>query len=96
MAEGLKQLLFPLTWQHQYVQPAGPDLADFVEAPSPVIFCCSPLTNDFSYFESQQADYPNWAILDIDGSYTNEKAFPKLPNEGDLLRALNNLKNKEI
>ena len=38
----------------------------------------------------------NFAILDIDGSYTNNKQFQELPNEGHLLRMLNTLKNKRI
>lgn len=38
----------------------------------------------------------NFAILDIDGSYTNNKNFEELPNEGYILKMLNNLKNKRI
>lgn len=38
----------------------------------------------------------NFAILDIDGSYTNNKQFEELPDEGYVLRVLNNLKNKRI
>ena len=37
-----------------------------------------------------------FAILDIDGSYTNEIDLPSLENEGRDLRVLNTLKNKRI
>lgn len=38
----------------------------------------------------------NFAILDIDGSYTNNKVFEELPDELHILRMLNNLKNKRV
>ena len=38
----------------------------------------------------------NFAILDIDGSYTNNKVFEELPDELRIIRMLNNLKNKRI
>jgi hypothetical protein len=72
VAEALKQLLFPLTWQHSYIQPAGFNLAAYAESPTPVIFCCSPLSLDFEYFLAlEEGGMGNYAILDIDGSYTN-------------------------
>ena len=43
-----------------------------------------------------QTGLPEIAILDIDGSYTNEKKFPELPDEGLVLRTLNCFKNKMI
>ena len=75
VAEALKKLLFPLTWQHSYIQPAGVGLSGYAESPTPVIFCCSPLAMDFDYFINLEAEsgLGNLAILDIDGSYTNEK-----------------------
>jgi hypothetical protein len=77
VAEALKQLIFPLTWQHSYIQPAGKPLRDYVESPSPVIFCCSPLDTDFEYFDKlQKSGFNNLAIIDIDGSYTNDLQFP--------------------
>ena len=51
IAEALKQLLFPLTWQHNYIQPANEDLLDYAESPVPIIFCVSPLVKDFDQFE---------------------------------------------
>ena len=38
----------------------------------------------------------NLAILNIDGSYTNNQKFKELPDEGQILCELNNLKNKMI
>lgn len=38
----------------------------------------------------------NLAILDIDGSYTNDHKFPSVENEGYAMRALNTLKNRRI
>ena len=77
VAEALKQLIFPLTWQHSYIQPAGLSLRDYAESPTPVIFCCSPLDMDFDYFMELELDggMGNLAILDIDGSYTNDHKF---------------------
>lgn len=97
VAEALKQLLFPLTWQHSYVQPAGPDLSDLAESPSPLIFCCSDLHMGFDHFERlEEQGFTNLAILDIDGSYTNNKQFKVMPNEGNVMRTLNNFKNKML
>ncbi len=82
VAEALKQLIFPLTWQHSYIQPAGKPLRDYVESPSPVIFCCNPLDTDFEYFDKlQKSGFNNLAIIDIDGSYTNDLHFPQLNEE---------------
>jgi hypothetical protein len=37
-----------------------------------VIFCCSPLDMDFEYFKIlENSGMKNYAVLDIDGSYTN-------------------------
>ncbi len=38
----------------------------------------------------------NLAILDIDGSYTNDHKFSSVENEGYAMRALNTLKNRRI
>ena len=38
----------------------------------------------------------NLAILDIDGSYTNDHKFSSVQNEGYAMRALNTLKNRRI
>lgn len=83
VAEALKQLLFPFTWQHSYIQPAGIALAAYAESPTPVIFCCSPLDMDFDYFMEleREGGMSNLAILDIDGSYTNNQKFQSMNNE---------------
>ncbi len=97
VAEALKQLLFPLTWQHSYIQPAGIGLSAYAESPTPVIFCCSPLAMDFDYFMKLEEDgMNNLAILDIDGSVTNNQQFPTTESERDIMRTLNNLKNRKI
>jgi hypothetical protein len=90
-------LIFPLAWQHSYIQPAGSKLAAYAESPTPVIFCCSPLQMGFEHFlELEEQGMTNLAILDIDGSYTNNKEFCKLENEAQFLRTLNQLKNKSL
>jgi hypothetical protein len=69
----------------------------YAESPTPIIFCCSPLDQGFEYFKSlEQQGMNNFAILDIDGSYTNNKVFEELPDELHILRMLNNLKNKRV
>jgi hypothetical protein len=52
---------------------------------------------DFDYFlQLEKEGMSNLAILDIDGSYTNEFKFSTIQNEGITMRALNTLKNKRI
>lgn len=69
----------------------------YAESPTPVIFCCSPFDAGFEYFSSlEESGLSNYAILDIDGSFTNKKEFEELPNEAILLRTLNNLKNRRM
>lgn len=52
---------------------------------------------DFEYFLAlEQGGMTNLAILDIDGSYTNERTFCKMENEGSAMRTLNYLKNKSL
>lgn len=97
VAEALKQLIFPLTWSFSYIQPAGPSLIGYAESPTPVIFCCSPLDMDYEYFKSlENSGMKNYAILDIDGSFTNSQQFEELQNEGFVMRTLNCLKNRRI
>ena len=97
VAEALKQLIFPLAWQHSYIQPAGESLRDYAESPSPVIFCCNPLCAGYDHFrELQQNGFNNLAILDIDGSFTNDLHFPKLQMEENHLRSLNFAKNTKV
>ena len=69
-------------------------MRDYAESPTPVIFCCSPLEMDFDYFlELEKEGMSNLAILDIDGSFTNDFKFCTIQNEGYAMRALNTLKN---
>lgn len=52
---------------------------------------------DFDYFmKLEEEGSKNLAILDIDGSYTNDRQFEKMENEGNAMRTLNTLKNKKI
>jgi hypothetical protein len=83
VAEALKQLIFPLTWSFSYIQPAGPLLKGYAESPTPIIYCCSPLDADFEYFKTleEESGLSNFAILDIDSCYTNQKQLPELPEE---------------
>ena len=65
--------MFPLTWQHNYIQPASESLLDYAESPVPIIFCVSPLIRDFDQFEEliEASGFKNMAVCDIDGSFTN-------------------------
>jgi hypothetical protein len=53
---------------------------------------------DFDYFMEleREGGMGNLAILDIDGSYTNNQKFQSMNNEQSFLRTLNNLKNRKI
>lgn len=52
---------------------------------------------DFEYFKIlENSGMKNYAILDIDGSYTNNQQFEELQNEGFVMRTLNSLKNRRI
>ena len=53
---------------------------------------------DFDYFTDLETTggMGNLAILDIDGSYTNNHKFSTLENEGYSMRSLNALKNRRI
>lgn len=52
---------------------------------------------DFDYFmELEEGGMGNLAILDIDGSYTNDQKFETLQCEQSFMRTLNNLKNRKI
>lgn len=54
----------------------------YAESPTPIIFCCHPLASDFEYFlQLEQDGLSNLAILDIDGSCTNEKKFESVQHE---------------
>lgn len=49
---------------------------------------------DFDYFlQLEKEGMSNLAILDIDGSFTNDFKFCTIQNEGYAMRALNTLKN---
>ena len=98
IAEALKQLLFPLTWQHNYIQPANDDLLDYADSPVPIIFCVSPIVKDFEQFELdiKSANFMNMAVCDIDGSFTNDVKFPVIQYEKEYIRTIMNLKNEQI
>lgn len=53
---------------------------------------------DFDYFMAleEEGGMGNLAILDIDGSYTNNQKFPTLQCEQSFMRTLNSLKNRKI
>jgi hypothetical protein len=53
---------------------------------------------DFDYFMELEVEggMGNLAILDIDGSFTNDHKFSSVENEGIYMRALNTLKNRRI
>ena len=91
VAQALLQLVFPLTFQYSYIQPASQSRLGMVGCPFPIIFACSHLVQDFEYFESLGKEHI--AICDIDGSYTNNLDFPQLEDEKRVLRSLSALKN---
>ena len=51
IAQALLQLLFPLTFQYSYVQPASEARIGMVQSPFPILFTCSHTVRDFDYFE---------------------------------------------
>lgn len=91
VAQALLQLVFPLTFQYAYVQPASSARIGMVQSPFPILFTCSPLVQHFENFEELQKDHI--AICDIDGSFTNNLQFPELEDEKRTLRLLSALKN---
>lgn len=112
IAEALKQLMFPLVWQYNQVQPANKTTIDLIESPSPLIFCCSDEDahhmglSAFEYIlELQKDGFKNIAVCDIDGKFTNESdsfnsetgiKFPDVFQEQFLVRNLNILMNKQM
>ena len=96
VVEGLKQLIFPFTVDNQQFVPANnvykdsygltlKDLFDELDGMQSVIF-------------SIQPDYENAVVVDIDASICVETQddikLPKFPNELQILRILNGLKNR--
>ena len=90
--------MFPLTWQHNYIQPANDDLLDYADSPVPIIFCVSPIVKDFDQFELdiKSANFMNMAVCDIDGSFTNDCKYPVIQYEKEYIRTIMNLKNEQI
>ena len=78
IAEALKQLLYPLTWQNSYIQPGNPDLIGLADGAIRVIYGSHP--NDASYedFEEMARSNPDIAICDIDASFTNNIELPTI------------------
>jgi hypothetical protein len=105
VAEALKQLMFPLVWKYNQVQPANKTTVELIESPSPLIFCCSDQDTQhmglsaFEYILALQNDgFKNIAVCDIDAKLTNESdndnsktgiKFPKIMGED--IRLVRNL-----
>jgi len=51
VADALKQLLFPMTWQYYSVQPANEALLGHASGILPVIFCVKDTLAGFDYFQ---------------------------------------------
>lgn len=95
IAQGLLQLMFPLTFCGNYVQPGRKERVGMFQSPIPIIFACGQLAQDFDFFESQghSLQRDNIAICDIDGSFTNNLVFPELENEKKIIRSISGIKN---
>jgi hypothetical protein len=87
VAEALKQLLFPMTWQANYIQPGNEGLLGHADGTMAVIFGCNASMAGFDYFESLQSN--EMAICDIDACFTNNLELPRLPSEHMYIRILN-------
>jgi hypothetical protein len=95
VAEGLKQLMFPLTWRHRQIIPGNESFLEYLEF-QPLIFGSQSSEMGFEYFDGLREDL---LVCDIDGSFTSytpsigkndEKVpLPKFPNENMYIRILN-------
>ena len=77
VAEGLKQLLFPLTWSQAQVIPGNVHTIGLCDGTIKIIYGSHSAFYGFDYFDG----LPDQAVVDIDGCFTNELPMPKLPNE---------------
>ena len=97
IADALKQLIFPFTWQNSYIVPGNKDLLAHADGTMTVIYGCRQCDATYDYFETlNKEENTNMVICDIDASMTNEPTdLPQLPNESILRRILALLKNKK-
>jgi len=99
VADALKQLLFPLTWQNSHVQPCGKALKEFAfECILPLLFCLDSSQFEYETVKEELIEKGDCAILDVDGNFMNSEdlKLPKLSNEATVLRTLNQIKNKRV
>jgi hypothetical protein len=94
VADALKQLIFPLTWQNSYIVPGNVDLLGHAEGVMTIIYGCRSKDAGFDYFEEvNKENNANMVICDIDASFCNDVDMPKIPNEIMTCRILALLKN---
>lgn len=86
VAEGLKQLLFPMTWQNSYIQPGNESLLGHADGFMAVIYGSNSACQGFDYFDGMS---PEMAVCDIDACFTNNIELPSLPSEQMYIRILN-------
>ncbi|CDW84178.1 UNKNOWN [Stylonychia lemnae] len=94
VAEALKQLMFPMTWQNTYIQPGNENLAGYCEGIMVCIYGSNSMINSYDYFEA--LNHPEIVICDIDAGFTNTISLPCYPDESMYIRTLNTLKNSRI
>jgi len=110
VVEGLKQLIFPFTVDNQQFVPANnvykdsygltlKDLFDELDGMQSVIFSIQPDTREPGICDfDTYSNYENAVVVDIDASICVETQddikLPKFPNELQILRILNGLKNR--
>jgi hypothetical protein len=87
VADALKQLLFPMSWQFYCVQPANEALLGHAAGILPVIFCLNDTIAGFDYL--QEMYNRDTAVWDIDACFTNSIDQPKIPEEQVYIRPLN-------
>jgi hypothetical protein len=95
VAEGLKQLLFPMTWQSSQILPGNDRLLGLTDGIIQVLYGSNPTVSaGFDFFMGLGS--ADMAVCDIDGCFTNNIDLPTLPQEHMYIRALNALKNSKI
>ncbi len=94
IAEALKELLFPLTWQNSYIQPGNPNLIGYADGTLPLIYGACSYDASFETFELQCNE--SVVICDIDASFTNNVELPRLPTEPMIIRLLSLMRNQRV
>lgn len=110
VVEGLKQLIFPFTFNYRQFLPANnnyrnadgqslKDLFDDFEGMQPVIFALETKQNGIDI--ESYIDWPDSVLLDIDASYVIESTvmdqkLPPVPNEIEFMKILNRIKNRML